>query len=268
LSLASYDDWRLPTISELRSLIRGCDGTVTGGLCGVTDDCTQSTCIGPSCQSCDSGAGPNNGCYSPAELTGECDWYWSSSQVVDGGVDAWAVAFSDGRVDYANGHYDNFGYARCVRGTWNGAPEWTDASTGLTWQNGATVGTTLYEWLDAVDYCSSLNWEGHGGWRLPTVSELRTLIRGCDTTESDGSCGVTDSCLDSSCQDDSCTFCDSGAGSNNGCYSPAELTGECNWYWSSSPVADIDYRMWYVRFINADVNYANYRDAASVRCVR
>jgi len=66
---------------------------------------------------------------------------------------------------------------------------WYDSSSGLTWQNPPTK--TRMNWQAAVDYCSSLTF-AEGGWRLPTIGELRTLIRGCVDTETSGNCGVND----------------------------------------------------------------------------
>jgi hypothetical protein len=113
LSLASHDDWRLPTISELRSLIRGCDATVTGGACNVTDDCLDSSCWNDTCGGCDELAGPGSGgAYWPDEMSGGIDWYWSSSAVA-GGDHAWGVGFYDGSV--GPGPFVGYADARCVR---------------------------------------------------------------------------------------------------------------------------------------------------------
>jgi hypothetical protein len=121
-------------------------------------------------------------------------------------------------------------------------------------------------WADAKTYCQNL---AGGGWRLPTISELRTLIRGCAGTQTGGACGVTDSCLSySSCWSDPCNGCDPGAGPDDGNYGPAQLTGNGNWYWSSSAVADGDSHAWDVNFDGGDV-YGYPTDYDSyVRCVR
>ena len=114
LSFGGYDDWRLPTISELRSLIRGCDGTVTGGACGVTDSCLNSTCWNDPCNGCGYMGGPGSGgAYWPEGLSTEKFWYWSSSPVADLVNNAWLVSFDYGLVE-TNG-VDTTHYVRCVR---------------------------------------------------------------------------------------------------------------------------------------------------------
>jgi len=118
LSFNGHDDWRLPTISELRSLIRDCDATVPGGACGVTDDCLDLSCWTGLCKGCDELAGPGSGgAYWPDGMSGDISWYWSLSQVPPDGIYAWSVGFSYGWVDYGNVYsYDAaFFYARCVR---------------------------------------------------------------------------------------------------------------------------------------------------------
>jgi len=109
--------WRLPTVSELRSLIRGCSATQTGGGCKVTDQCNSSYCCENSqCIGCSISP---EGCYWPESLVGDCGFYWSStydesnSGIGSEGGSNWAVDFSEGQVrqvyDFSSLH------VRCVR---------------------------------------------------------------------------------------------------------------------------------------------------------
>ena len=51
----------------------------------------------------------------------------------------------------------------------------TDHITGLEWQDNAEAKTITKNWADAHTYCSSLSLDG-GGWRLPTIQELRDIV--------------------------------------------------------------------------------------------
>jgi Protein of unknown function (DUF1566) len=50
----------------------------------------------------------------------------------------------------------------------------TDRRTGLIWQHPANVST--YTWDQAASYCRGLRIGGSGGFRVPTLKELMTLI--------------------------------------------------------------------------------------------
>src|SRR4051812_1027133 len=49
-----------------------------------------------------------------------------------------------------------------------------DTATTLTWQQAAN--TTGMKWASAGPYCAGLTAPAGGGWRLPTVKELTTLL--------------------------------------------------------------------------------------------
>jgi len=46
------------------------------------------------------------------------------------------------------------------------------------------------------------------------------------------------------------------------------MQGSCNWYWSSSPVEDLDDYAWLVVFSYGYVNYLGVNVDELVRCVR
>lgn len=154
---------------------------------------------------------------------------------------------------------------------------WTDPTSKLTWQKVPTGGQMLGK--DARGHCENLVLAGYNDWRLPTISELRGLIRGCPAVQTGGPCGVTDSCLKKSCwQRDSCYYpCKENSGPGlKGAYWPSELSGDTvMWYWSSSGYKDkespVNY-LWHVYFSSGCVMETsdNYiQDGYGyVRCVR
>lgn len=145
---------------------------------------------------------------------------------------------------------------------------YTDPVTKLQWQATPTVG--LMDWGSAVQYCENLDLDGDS-WRLPTVDELRSLIRACPATEFGGPCKIAGSCLSfDNCETAECAGCETDSGPAGGCYWPDELEGSCSpFYWSSSTVEEAADRAFYVIFSFAHVS-ARTKDFffGSVRCVR
>lgn len=118
-------------------------------------------------------------------------------------------------------------------------------------------------WDDAITYCRNLDEGGYTDWRLPTISELRTLIQNCPATETGGECGVTDSCLSySECWNNACNGCNR---DSSGKYSKLDDAGI---FWSSSVRSDGSGNAWYVYFNYGHVYYYSKSLTASVRCVR
>ena len=117
LVVGATDDWRLPGIGELRSLIRGCPATESGGTCNVKEgQCLGWSCKDSSCGGCPISEGPASGCYWSNELLGTCEspvpWYWSSA-MVDSRGEAWGVSFRVGMVYVGSVGSDR--NVRCVR---------------------------------------------------------------------------------------------------------------------------------------------------------
>jgi hypothetical protein len=80
LNLCGFDDWGLPTVDDLRSLVRRCPDGQTGGACGVTNSCLGDLCDTAACMGCpDSQGEPPYGCYQVPDLAGPCAGYWTSS---------------------------------------------------------------------------------------------------------------------------------------------------------------------------------------------
>jgi len=137
---------------------------------------------------------------------------------------------------------------RALGGTMAGGAVWKDAQSGLMWQ--AMPPSDGMNWNDAKAYCSNLSLGGYSDWRLPSIMELRSLIRGCSKTEKGGSCNIGSGCRKWSCRAESCNGCSrKGGPGESGHYWPKELPDVDKWcFWSSSPVGDSDSLAWGVFF--------------------
>jgi len=189
-----YDDWRIPNINELKSLLNAqqYDASVWMFMMGARN---------------------------PVSWT-----YWSSTTYAFNTGQAWAVDFTgnnSGPVDKATGNTnliwpvrdgqcDISGNKSCVAATGQStsyatgddgdfrygvawpAPRFTnpggsvpvtasvvvDQLTGLMWQTHASIGQGL-NWQGALDYIAGLNttsYLGYSDWRLPNRSELASLV--------------------------------------------------------------------------------------------
>jgi hypothetical protein len=184
---------------------------------------------------------------------------------VDDAADGDADARADGEVD-ADADVDDGGVVACAGG-------WFDPTSGLCWQDPPS--DTALRWDDAIAHCDGLSLAGFGpgSWRLPTIDELRSLVRGCLASETGGVCTLVDSCTDSSCWSELCSgsYALGGPGAG-GCYWPTNFTGRCYAFWSSTFWPPIDFSepisACFVLFSTGLVSYVSEGNGLSVRCVR
>ncbi|MCP3855396.1 MAG: DUF1566 domain-containing protein [Actinomycetia bacterium] len=190
--LAGYDDWRLPSIKELYSLIDFA-GTDPSG-------CPSSNCE----------ATPfiDTGFFDfqygdPDEGERMIDSQWATSTIyvgttMGGDETMFGVNFADGRikgyglsdprggektffVSYVRGD-PGYGENAYVDG---GDGTVTDTASGLMWQQDDS--TDSMDWSEALAYCAAADTGGHDDWRLPDAKELQGIVdytRSPSTTDS------------------------------------------------------------------------------------
>lgn len=124
LKEGGFDDWEMPTISELRTLVQNCKKTATDGLCKVTDECTSSNSTAKCynidlCTSTTNAIGiercgdKTDGSYS--KLGDAALYLWSSTTSNDAGDMVWFIYFKN--TDITARKKTLTGRVRCVRRT-------------------------------------------------------------------------------------------------------------------------------------------------------
>lgn len=148
---------------------------------------------------------------------------------------------------------------------------WLDTTTGFCWQDPPEDDVRGTQ-AQGITYCANLNRGGYGpgSWHLPSIGELRSLIRGCPNTVTGGLCNVTDTCTDSRCVNPACTGCLGWAGPGSmGQYWPAELGGTGTFFWSSTPYPGDGLSVGFaVHFDQAMIGNTGAEIPKRLRCVR
>jgi Protein of unknown function (DUF1566) len=145
-------------------------------------------------------------------------------------------------------------------------PTWLDQRTNLTWTVQQPVRSVT--WQAAANVCATLKLCAGSTWRLPTIGELRSALKGCPNNETGGACGVTDSCLATSCDNGSCQPCSTDTSSGEPTFRVGQLAGYV-WEWSSSGVSDDPERAWIAMFNTGDLAIITKDSTApAVRCVK
>ncbi len=180
--LAGYEDWRLPTIKELYSLIlfsgvdpSGCDDT---GVCELTPFIDTEAFV---FQHGDESIGERiiDSQYASATRY--------SATTMDGDETVFGVNFADGRIKgyglEAPGGGEMTFFVLFVRGN----PEYgvndlldkgngtvADRATGLLWSQADS--REPLSWQEALAYCQDLEFTDRQDWQLPDAKELQSIV--------------------------------------------------------------------------------------------
>jgi len=109
-----------------------------------------------------------------------------------------------------------------------------DSYTNLTWQDDKRTKEVKRDWLGAIKYCKNLDFETYTDWRLPTRSELSSIINK----------------------------------SRNPSIKKIFNNIESNYYWSSSSHKEYKSNAWNIDFSSGQIDFYSKNLQYYVRCIR
>lgn len=186
---AGYDDWRIPTIKELYSLMD------FSGLDLMSDNDAGNPFIDDDVFVFEYGD-------TSTERIIDSQWITSSiytSDVMGGQECFFGVNFADGRIKCypTGGRMEKKYFLRLVRGNEsygennysdNNDGTISDLATGLMWQQADS--SEDLNWESALDYCQDLSLVGHEDWRLPNAKELQSIVDYSRSPDATGSAAI------------------------------------------------------------------------------
>jgi len=123
---------------------------------------------------------------------------------------------------------------------------------GLMW----TKESKEMTWYEAMEYAKNLRLGGYSDWRLPTVDELKEVVRSCGGTPVNLNDKDHQSIWDKNMANSSYQSCYDAKGFTSG------------GYWSSSPYVSDTSNAWNVFFLYGDDDWDDKSATDLVRCVR
>lgn len=147
LRIGSYEDWRIPSITELFTIVDN----------EKFNAATYYQYVNPAS-------------------------YWSSTLYTPDKSLMMGINFYDGSDGLT--YKTTPRYTRCVRGELISHPDFvknddsivTDTNHNLVWQDEESIADQFMTHDQAIAYCSELSLLDRSGWRVPTVVELRSVV--------------------------------------------------------------------------------------------
>ncbi|MCP5067396.1 MAG: DUF1566 domain-containing protein, partial [bacterium] len=187
-----HDDWRLPTIKELYSLIDFSGVTGTSAATSIPYIDTSYFAFSYGDESIDPATGE------PRERFIDSQWVTSTEYVtttMNGDHTVFGVNFADGRIK-GYGTVTPLGTKTFFRIHVRGSTGYgegrfvdnldetvTDTASGLMWMQGDSgslrvgqEGDGRLSWEEALAFAEDLDYAGHSDWRLPNAKELQALV--------------------------------------------------------------------------------------------
>ncbi len=211
--LGGYDDWRIPTIKELYSLINfsGVTGTSkskgSNGVTGTRVPSNAKPYIDTSFFDFE---------YSPTNRYIDAQ-YWTQTDYVsttmNGAKTFFGVNFADGRIKgypkFNKGRGSTSFYLKLVRGNNKyGKNDFVDKADGTIYDNATNLAWMKYDsgsetfqslringalnWENALSFCENINYAGMSNWRLPNAKELQSIVDYTKSPDTSSSAAIND----------------------------------------------------------------------------
>lgn len=174
-NLGGYNDWRVPTIKELYSLMdfRGIDPPAEGTSKTISPFIDNDVFVFTYGKEIDGDRFIDSQMVTSSVYT---------SRVMSNEECFFGVNFADGRIKCYPTRKGKTYYAYYVRGSAYGENSFTDnndgtitdKTTGLTWMQ-KDSGKAL-SWQESLSYCENLSLAGSVDWRLPNAKELQSIV--------------------------------------------------------------------------------------------
>ena len=139
-----------------------------------------------------------------------------------------------------------------------------DPESDLVW---SSISSAELTHNNALIYCYNLEEGGFKDWHLPTIDELRTLVRKCSELEPGGACQVTEECIETEgdCYTSERCYYDNSCRKKDEIFSKLYDTDEL---WSQTPNPGSSNTFWTLLFDMPGIYYNSAFATLKVRCAR